>query len=98
MRTFIKEPLLHFAIIGTLLFGLYALVNPSQSNEDSILVDSGVIGSLQARFARTWSRPPSSHELQGLVDDYVVEEILYRQALAMGMDKNDEMIRLRLRQ
>jgi hypothetical protein len=95
----LKEPLLHFAAIGGLLFGLYAVVNPDEfGGETHILVDSGRIDNLSAQFQRTWNRPPNEVELKGLVDDFVIEEILYRQALAMGMDKNDAMIRRRLRQ
>ena len=49
-------------------------------------------------FTRTWQRPPSQEELQGLIRDYVREEVAYREALAMGLDRDDTIIRRRLRQ
>jgi parvulin-like peptidyl-prolyl isomerase len=95
----IKEPLLHFLMIGAALFALYAWVNPESLGDDTqILVDAGRINQLQENFHRTWNRPPNSNELQELIDGFVIEEILYRQALAMGLDKDDSLIRRRLRQ
>ena len=53
---------------------------------------------MAATFTRTWQRPPTETELKGLVDDYVREEIATREALAMGLDRDDTVIRRRLRQ
>ncbi|MFV8820009.1 peptidyl-prolyl cis-trans isomerase [Haliea sp. E17] len=95
----LKEPLLHFLAMGALLFVLYAWVNPGQGGgEQTIVVDAGRIALLRAHFERTWNRPPSATEMQALVDNFVVEEIFYRQALELGLDQNDEVIRRRLRQ
>ena len=98
MRLF-KEPLLHFVIIGAALFVLYTIMNPeSMTSEKRIVVDDGRITNMVAVFERTWHRQPSREELQGLIDNYILEEIYYRQALAMGIDENDPVIRRRLRQ
>jgi len=95
----LKEPLLHFLLLGGLLFGVYALVNPGSVQSDkTIVVDAGRIANLAARFKQTWYRDPTPAEMKGLIEDYVMEEIYYREALAMGIDKNDPMIRRRLRQ
>lgn len=95
----IKEPLLHFLVAGAMLFGLYAWVNPDSTQDSSqILVDSNRIDLLASQFQRSWNRPPTQTELQGLIDNFIVEEILYRQALAMGLDSDDNVIRRRLRQ
>lgn len=95
----LKEPLLHFILIGAAFFVLYALVNPeSMTSEKRIVVDDGRINNMVAVFARTWNREPSREELQGLIDNFILEEIYYRQALAMGIDENDPVIRRRLRQ
>ena len=49
-------------------------------------------------FSRTWQRPPTQQELDGLVEDYIREEVLYREALAMGLDRDDTIVRRRMRQ
>jgi hypothetical protein len=56
------------------------------------------VEALAESFARTWMRPPTAQELTGLVDDYVKEEIFYREAVTMGLDRDDVVIRRRLRQ
>ena len=61
-------------------------------------MSAGRIDQLTGIFAKTWQRPPTPEELKGLVDEYVLEEIYYRKALAMGIDKDDTIIRRRLRQ
>ncbi len=94
----IKEPLGHFLLAGAALFVLYSSVNPETASHNVIVVDDGRINHLSAVFEKTWNRPPSEQELKTIIDDYVLEEIYYRQALEMGIDKNDAMIRRRLRQ
>ena len=56
------------------------------------------IDRLAAGFARTWHRPPAADELQAQIQDYIREEVLYRTALALGLDKDDTIVRRRLRQ
>lgn len=95
----LKEPLLHFLLIGAALFVLYAWVNPEAlRDENTIIVSQSRLQALSDRFQRAWNRPPTEAERQQLVDNYVLEEIFYRQALALGLDSNDEVIRRRLRQ
>jgi len=96
---FLKEPLLHFLLIGAIFFGLYTWLNPDAMESDRhIVVDEGRINALAEAFERTWNRPPGNAELVSLVKDYALEEIYYRQALALGLDQNDAVIRRRLRQ
>ena len=96
----LKEPLLHFLLIGAVLFVLFGLASGGISGDadDEIVVSSGRIEQLANIFAKTWQRPPTREELQGLVDDFVLEEVYYRQAVAMGIDRDDTIIRRRLRQ
>ncbi len=96
----IKEPLLHFLIIGAVLFLLFGLARGRGSGEaeDEVVVSAGRIGQLANIFTRTWQRPPTREELEGLIDDFVLEEVYYRQAVAMGIDRDDTVIRRRLRQ
>lgn len=99
MKNFFKDPFVHFFLIGAFLFFIYEIINPSiDSNERVVVVNSGQILSLKAKFEKTWKRSPEPQELQALVDNYVLDEVYYRQALALGIEKNDPLIRKRLRQ
>lgn len=100
MMKLIKEPFLHFVLLGLALFVLYGLVNESDGNSDEnrIVISAGRIDQMNRLFQKTWQREPTPEELKGLVDDYVLEEVYYRQAKEMGIDQDDVMIRRRLRQ
>ena len=95
----LREPLLHFLVIGLALFALYRVLNPgSMESPREIVVTPARVEAIAENFARTWSRPPTTDELRGLVNDYVSEEVYYREAMAMGLDRDDVVIRRRLRQ
>jgi len=100
VKSALKEPLLHFVLLGVAIFALDALLGKRtvQAGADSIVVSQGRIENLAALFAKTWQRPPTAAELRGLVDDYVLEEALYREGVALGVDRNDTIIRRRVRQ
>ena len=99
MRALLKEPLVHFLVLGLIIFAVYHALNRSNEQEpDKIVVTQARIEQLAGLFAKTWQRPPIAAELKGLIDDYVKEEILYREALALGLDNDDTVIRRRLRQ
>ncbi len=99
MRSFLREPLIHFLLIGAALFVIFEIFDdPSGSDSSRIVVSASQIEFLEANFVRTWKRPPSENELKILVDSYVREEILYREALALGLDKDDHIVRRRLNQ
>ena len=95
----LREPLLHFLVIGTGLFLLYQLVRGGDETAPrEIVISESRIEALAENFGRTWTRAPTPQELRGLVDDYVKEEVFYREAIAMGLDRDDTVIRRRLRQ
>jgi hypothetical protein len=95
----LREPLLHFFAIGAGLFGLFAVLRgPVAGDPARIHVDRARIAQLAGGFERTWQRPPTREELAGLVDDFVREEILYREAIALGLDRDDLIVRRRMRQ
>jgi hypothetical protein len=99
VKAILREPLLHFLLLGTALFALYGLVSRRGGVEPGrILVAQGDIASMAGAFTRTWQRPPTREELDGLIRDRVREEVYYREALALGLDKDDTIIRRRLRQ
>ncbi len=93
-----REPLVHFLLIGAALFLFYDLTR-EQSIEapKHIEVNSGQVEQLAANFKRTWMRPPTESELTSLVENHVREEVFYREALVMGLDQNDPMVRRRMR-
>jgi hypothetical protein len=92
-----REPLVHFLLLGLLLFLLYAVLGGS-GGDRSIRVDDKVVAGLTAQFERTWQRPPNAAELNGLIESYVREEIFYQEGIALGLDRDDQMIKRRVRQ
>lgn len=99
MVKLLKEPLLHFLLIGAGLFALYAGLNPNANLPDQqLVIKQGQINHLVQRFERVWMREPTEQELQQLIEDFVIEEIYYREAQALGIDQDDPVIRRRLRQ
>jgi PPIC-type PPIASE domain len=95
-----REPLVHFLVLALVVFAAYYVVASSAGGgkADRIVITSGKTEQLAARFAQVWQRPPSPQELKGLIDEQVKEEIYVREALALGLDKDDTVIRRRLRQ
>ena len=96
----LREPLLHFLVIGARLFGVFQLRQrrrrarrPTRSS--SAPARSPACGAI---FSRTWQRPPTAKELDALVNEHIRDEVLYRQGVAMGLDKDDAVIRRRIRQ
>jgi hypothetical protein len=99
IRRFLREPLLHFLLIGIGLFFLFNVLRGGETGAPrDIVVTEARVEALAQSFATTWMRPPTAQEIRGLVDDYIAEEIYYREAIAMGLDQDDIVIRRRLRQ
>ena len=96
----LKEPLIQFLLIGACIYGVYALFGATdEENSDSIiLVDANRIGGFVAQWKARWKRPPTRQELDGVINSYVHEEILYRQAVSMGLDEDDAVTRRRMAQ
>lgn len=98
MKKLLKDPLLHFLLIGAALFLVFGFFKgPTGNEENKIVITRGDIDALQANFVRTWQRPPTDGELSGLIDNRVEDEIAFREAVAMGLDQDDAVIRRRLR-
>lgn len=95
----LREPLFQFLVLGAALFGLFHLVDRNNAEApDKIVVSSARIDNLADGFARTWRRPPSKEEMQDLIDDYIRDEVFYREGRAAGLDRDDVIIRRRVRQ
>lgn len=99
-KSLLREPLLHFLLLGLALFALDAWLRPASKAEarNEIVVSEARIRSLAQNFSRTWQRPPTREELDGLVESFIREEVMVREALAMGLDRDDAIIRRRLQQ
>jgi hypothetical protein len=94
----VREPLVHFLVLGAGLFLLFAVVGGEDPASRRIVVGPGTVQNLAALFERTWLRPPTEAELDGLIADHVRDEILTREAAALGLDRDDVIVRRRLRQ
>jgi hypothetical protein len=98
VKNLVREPLVHFLLLGALIFGVFKLISSGTIEPGKILITQGRIESLETAFSRTWRRPPTASELEELIRDHVREEVFAREAVALGLDKDDTIIRRRLRQ
>ena len=99
MKRLLTEPLLHFLLVGAALFAVYTAFFGDQSlRDDQIVVPASKVEHLAAVFGRTWQRPPTADELKGLIDEHVRDELAYREGVALGLDRDDTIIRRRVRQ
>jgi len=95
----LREPLFHFLIIGSLLFVLFSMVSgPAPAPVNTIVITPERVTQLAAGFEAVRKRPPTDDELRVLVDSFVREEVYYREALALGLERDDTIIRRRLQQ
>jgi hypothetical protein len=95
----LREPLLQFLALGAMLFALYGLAGKrSAEAPEKIVVSASRVANLGDGFARTWRRLPNEQELQGLIEDYIRDEVFYREGRAAGLDRDDVIIRRRVRQ
>lgn len=99
MQRMVREPLLHFLLLGAALFAVFSFLRDDDAErQEQIVVSAGKIEHMAALFARTWQRPATREELDGLINDFIREEAAYREGLALGLDRDDTVIRRRIRQ
>jgi peptidyl-prolyl cis-trans isomerase C len=95
----LKEPLFHFLLLGAVIFVVYFILNPAEDNAgNQIKITQNDVDRFVQIFQKQWQRKPNKQELEGLVRAHLKEEILYREALALGLEKDDTIIRRRLAQ
>lgn len=94
LRRWSKEPALHFAAIGLGLFLLHARVSPPERAR--VVVSAAFVDGLVQEQRERGGPPPSPAERAALIDRYVDEELLFREALALGLDRGDPIVRRRL--
>lgn len=98
MRRWLNEPLIHFLLLGGVIYLAYFLTSQEEPATDEILISQQLQQNLVNHFTRSWQRAPTSTEFATLLDDYVREEVAYRQSMKMGIDQGDSIVRQRLRQ
>ena len=96
----LREPLLHFLFIGAAIYLLYgAFAEPvPEADDKTIVVTAGEVEWMQTSWQKRWNRPPTTAEFDGLIQQYIKETVLYREALTMGLNQHDQVIRRRLAQ
>ena len=99
MKRLLGEPLVHFLVLGALIFAGHGVLNRHRPPAPGqIVVSQGQLESMMVGFTRAWQRPPTTEEWEGLIQDRVREEVYCREAMALGLDRDDTIIRRRLRQ
>jgi peptidyl-prolyl cis-trans isomerase C len=101
MKKLLKEPLLHFLLLGAVLFALntWRESRPPVTNAGArIEVTAAVIERLRAAYERQFGQPPGAGEMREQVTAHIREEVLFREAVALGLDRDDTIVRRRLAQ
>jgi peptidyl-prolyl cis-trans isomerase C len=99
--SWLREPLLLFLVVGAAIFAVYAAINPNSGRSESskrIELTAEDLRQLEIAFGAQWNRPPTPEEAAGIVEMRIHEEVLYREALALGLDKQDTIVRRRMAQ
>lgn len=97
----VREPLIHFLVLGGVIFGAYSWLGDGQEVADdasSIVIDQAEVNYLKGLWKLQWKRDPAPGDVAAIIDRYVRQEVFYREALKMKLDHNDEIIRKRLSQ
>ena len=98
MNKIVKEPLLHFLILGGLIYVASMLWSNSDNQIQEIIVSEGRIKHLTTLYKKTWQREPTQEELEKVVNEYVLEQAAYYEGVNLGLDKDDVVITRRVRQ
>ena len=98
IRKLLGEPLLHFLLIGIALFGAYRWVSPGDSGGRRIVITQGVVDDLVTQHVAARGREPSTTELNHLIESYARDEILYREGVRLGLERDDIVVKRRVRQ
>ena len=98
IRTLLGEPMLHFLLLGIALFGTYRGMAPGDSTGGEIIITQGVVADLVTQHVAARGREPSTTELNHLIESYVHDEILYREGVRLGLDRDDIVVKRRVRQ
>jgi parvulin-like peptidyl-prolyl isomerase len=93
----LKEPLVHFLFIGASLFFIYAQVNDTVSQSDNkVYISKNQLNKIYSKWVDKTGKAPNKLEKKRLLDEYIEQEVLFKEAMAKGLDKNDHVIRKHL--
>jgi hypothetical protein len=101
LKRCLREPLLHFLLLGVVLFAVYGYLHRGRGGVESskqIALSLDDLRTMEVYFESQWHRPPTPQEFQAMVEDKIREEVLYREGLAMGLDKDDAIVKRRMAQ
>jgi hypothetical protein len=98
LKGLLREPLVHFLVLGLALFAGYRWLAGDDGGGRTIVVDDARVAFIRAQFKTTWNRDPTDAELRGLVDGAVRDEMFYREGEALGLDRDDPVVMRRVRQ
>ena len=97
MKNLLSEPLVHFLIAGMALFAFSGYYGGVDVSDRQITLDEAQVTRLADQWQQSWRRPTTAKELDGLIRDHIKEEVYYREAMRLGLDTDDPIIRRRLR-
>jgi hypothetical protein len=92
----VREPLIHFCILGGLIFAIDHVLHPPSQDDKTIVVTKSMQQSFIRNFSEDGDATPTNEQLQNMIESWIGSEILYREGKALGVDKGDEMIRDRI--
>jgi hypothetical protein len=98
LMSILRQPMLHFVLIGVAFFAIHSWLAPLDSGGARIVVSQSVVNDLAGRYESAWGKAPSEEVLANLIESYVRDEILYREGVALGLDRDDPVIKRRVRQ
>ncbi|MGE0054007.1 MAG: hypothetical protein AB7S74_07345 [Hyphomicrobium sp.] len=101
LRQIVREPLVHFLVVGGLLFAAWSWLAPHKTagpGEDIIVIDQARLDHLKTLWKAQWKREPAPEDVAAIIDRDLRQEVFYREALRMGLDRDDEIVRTRLAQ
>jgi peptidyl-prolyl cis-trans isomerase C len=97
LKQALREPLVHFLAAGSILFLVMGHFGAQDNLDRNITIDEAEVTRLATQWEQTWRRPPSAEELDNLIRDHIKEEVYFREAMRLGLDADDPVIRRRLR-
>lgn len=96
---FLREPLVHFLLIGAALFGIFSLFGQTsgEAPAGTIAITPQLVENLKLSYTRAAGQPPTPAQVDAAIEDYIREEVFFREAKAQGLDKDDPLVRRQLR-
>lgn len=95
-RRALREPLLHFVVLGGLVFAAGRALSTDEAQADAIVVDDALVERLRAELSQSLGQPPTPAQVDIAIERWIDEELLYREGVALGLDQHDPTVRKRV--